>query len=328
MARGNTILSGSHVPRTPAECAIRLRPGVPTDARLPESGFGWMLRATIVMRQHLLFKCGPECTLARRLSGRAFTLIELLVVIAIIAILASFLLPALAKAKSKALSIACVNHTKQLALIWELYANDHQDRIVLNGPGDDASWPTWVAGSFEGEQEDNTNWFLLTDPKHSLFGPYLKTTDIYRCPADRSTVQVAGKPQRVVRSYGMNSHVGWEGAVYRDNPSANFRVFKKSSDIIAPGPSELFVFAEIHSESICRPFFGVIMTRPAFYHFPGNYHDRNSTVTFADGHAESHRWLDSRTYRPPRTVDWHGHNHSSAGNRDVVWLQQHASSRR
>ena len=287
-----------------------------------------MLRQTILMSQRPTFNPGPECTPARRLSGQAFTLIELLVVIAIIAILASLLLPALAKAKSKAMSIACVNHTKQLALIWELYANDHQERIVLNGPGDDASGPTWVAGSFESEQQDNTNWFLLTDPRYSLFGPYLKTTDIYRCPADRSTVPVAGKPQRVVRSYGMNSHVGWQGTGYRDNPAANFRVFKKTSDIVDPGPAELFVFAEIHSESICRPFFGMIMTRSSFYHVPATYHDRNSTVTFADGHVESHRWLDPRTYRPPKTLDWHGHDYPSPNNRDVVWLQQHASSRK
>jgi prepilin-type processing-associated H-X9-DG protein len=255
-------------------------------------------------------------------------LIELLVVIAIIAILAGMLLPALARAKAKALSIGCVNHTKQLAVIWEMYANDHQERIVLNGPGDDAAGPTWVAGSFEGEVQDNTNWFLLTDPRHSLFGPYLKTTQIYRCPADRSTVQLAGKPQPVVRSYGMNSHVGWQGGLYRDNPAANYRVFQKTSDMIAPGPSALFVFSEIHSESICRPFFGMIMTRPAFYHVPANHHDRNSTITFADGHVESHRWLDSRTYRPPKTLDWHGHNYAVPNSPDVVWLQERASSRK
>jgi prepilin-type processing-associated H-X9-DG protein len=125
----------------------------------------------------------------------------------------------------------------------------------------------------------------------------------------------------------MNSHVGWEGPVYRNNPAPGYRVFKKSTDVTGPGPADLFVFMEIHSESICRPFFGMIMTSSAFYHIPANYHGRNSTVSFADGHVESHRWLDARTYSPARNTDWHGHNTASPGNRDVGWLQEHATRR-
>src|SRR5580698_4988540 len=95
-------------------------------------------------------------------AARGFTLIELLVVIAIIAILASLLLPALARSKAQAQGAYCLSNKKQLILAWKMYIDDSKGILPPNGQiddqgdGDSGLWITGVM-NWADPNPDNTN---------------------------------------------------------------------------------------------------------------------------------------------------------------------------
>ena len=264
-----------------------------------------------------------------------FTLIELLVVIAIIAILAGLLLPVLARAKGKARRIQCYNNIHQLSIAYVLYAGDNSDWLVPNGQpvmGGAVSPNFWVQGVFF-NAPDNLNTGLLLDPRYALFAKYIQSLDVYHCPSDHPTVTVGGRIYPKLRSYALNCWVGWDNTDAYDwdtrlavSPN-QYRIFKKMSEMVNPGPANVFTFQDVYPDSICWPYFGVNMGIPGserFFNWPAIAHDNGSVVGFADGHAEYHRWTDPRTLHPV-SADWHSHSDYSQGNQDIVWLRAHAT---
>lgn len=225
------------------------------------------------------------------MRSKAFTLIELLVVIAVIAVLMAILMPALQAAKDQAQRVHCVSNTRTLMLGWLLYKDDFDGKIVGGHTGqypepNGKTMMHWV--DRPSAYADSWDLKRAAIRRGMLYKYVGEEIGVYRCPADRrkesSSLPVAYRTFSIAG--GAN---GEDWASY--NEAKLYTELKR--------PAEQYIFTEEMDTRGCNIGSWQMNPRDKTWTDPlAMWHNKKSTLGFADGHAEMHTW------QSPSFIDW------------------------